>query len=145
MADLSEGERELLRFRIILSIKHPNIDPALITERLGLLPMMSWKAGEQRMTPKGTVLQGKHKASAWGHSFHVYGDRLFFKSLCDFVGRLEQKADVLLNIHETGGAVMLVVQLPGDVNIGDQIGFSDMKRLFDLKISLGIEVFPNFN
>lgn len=39
---------------------------------------------------------------------------------------------------------MAIVHLPGDVNIGSVLRSVDLKRLANLEISLGIEVFPEF-
>ena len=48
-------------------------------------------------------------------------------------------------IVKGGGAIDLIVNLPGDLNIGDALPWHEMQRLSALRIDLGIEVFPGFN
>jgi hypothetical protein len=48
-------------------------------------------------------------------------------------------------LEKTGGSISLVVDLPGDVNIGDVLSWSHMARLSAMRIRLSIEVFPEFN
>ena len=42
-----------------------------------------------------------------------------------------------------GGALQAIVNLPGDTNIGDVMGCDILVRLANLKMDLGIEVFPD--
>jgi hypothetical protein len=50
-------------FTISLRIRHPEIEPAKITEALGLQPQHSWKAGESRHPSTGG--SGEHRDSYW--------------------------------------------------------------------------------
>lgn len=47
-------------FVVALRIWHPNIDPAVITGKLGISPEWTHKAGSQRTTPKGRPLAGSY-------------------------------------------------------------------------------------
>ena len=136
---------EALRYVIRLMIKHPNIDPARITETLGLVPTVSGIVGSRQMTPAGKALLSVHPVSAWSHWFQVDKRRLFFTDVVKIVDRLEPHKDFLLKITEEGGTIDLIVHLPGDVNIGDSLSWRQLARLSALRIDLGIEVFPDFN
>jgi hypothetical protein len=140
--DCKESKR--LRYKVRLLIRHPSIDPVLITEELGLIPRMSALAGNARITPRGEPLPGLHKVSMWGYSFLVEGKRLFSEDLQKMIDVLQPHATFLAKITEDGGNIELIFHLPGDINIGDDISWRDLKRLSDLQIDLGIEVFPNF-
>jgi len=50
-------------FTISLRIRHPEIEPAKITEALGLQPQHSWQAGASRQTATGGT--GEHRDSYW--------------------------------------------------------------------------------
>ena len=52
-------------FSIALRIWHPNIDPAIITGKLGLPSSNSAKFGQPRQTPKGQPLDGTYAESYW--------------------------------------------------------------------------------
>ena len=60
MRNMSEYE-----FTISLRIRHPEIEPARITDVLGLQPQHSWKAGEPRRTPAGDDCAGEYRDSYW--------------------------------------------------------------------------------
>jgi hypothetical protein len=68
-----------LKYRIVLSAKHPNVDPSVITSKLGLEPGMGWASGTERRTTAGALLPGVSKTSAWGYSFDVDGSRFFLR------------------------------------------------------------------
>ena len=46
-------------------------------------------------------------------------------------------------LTESGGSVTLIFDLPGDVNLGSEMDPAGLARLADLKVELGIEVFPD--
>jgi len=136
---------EPLRYTVRLMIKHPNIDPAKITQTLGLKPNVSGIAGSRRVTPAGKVLPSVHEVNLWSHSFRVERNRLFFMDVTKVIERLEPHKDFLLKIIDGGGTIDLIVNLPGDVNIGSTLSWREMARLCALRIDLGVEVFPDFN
>jgi Domain of unknown function (DUF4279) len=135
---------EPLRYHVRLMVKHPSIDPNLITDRLGLTPHRTWLAGTSRTTPVGRPLSGLYKESYWGYSHRVEGNRYFSSDILKMIGRLEAASEFVLGLVEGGGSVEMIINLPGSVNIGDTIPWSCLERLAALKIGLGFEVFPNF-
>lgn len=140
---MAEDTRECY-YRLSLSVKHPNMDPAEITRELGLTPTHSWLAGSERRTPVGTRLSGTYANSYWIASRDVVGDRAFFHGMIDMISKLESLSSFLNFVSSTGGTIAMIIGLPGKVNIGDEIATSDLARLVRLNIKLGIEVFPHF-
>jgi hypothetical protein len=140
-----ERIRQSLRYGVRILIKHPNINPTKITETLGLLPNLFHVAGTPRMTPKGKLLDGVHKLSTWSCWYDVTRNRLFFRDVVKLIDKFEAHRDFLHEIVDGGGSIDLIVNLPGDINIGDSFRWQDMARLSTLRIDLGIEVFPDFN
>src|SRR5689334_9034890 len=142
--DQDEWEEEIkrsLRYHVGLLIKHPNIDPARLTERLRLQPDSFQIAGAPRMTPKGNPLPGMHRESGWSHWFGVERNRFFFEDVAKLIDILEPHKDFLHQIVNEGGRIEVIVYLPGDINIGSSLQWRDMARLAALRINLGIEVF----
>ena len=54
-----------LTYAMSLRVRHPNLDPALLTETLHLEPLHSWRAGEPRRSATGAALGGEHRDSYW--------------------------------------------------------------------------------
>jgi len=74
------ARNETLRYNVRLLIRHPSIDPNIITRTLQLTPHLSAMAGSFRTTPKGEVLRFRHRESIWSHLFQVDRNRFFSKA-----------------------------------------------------------------
>ena len=127
------------RYDIRLLISHPSIDPARITSALGKTPSHSAIAG----APTRPGRPYFHRLSFWSYSYEVEGKRKFFSSFAETMDWLEPHRDFLADIVKDGGDITLIVNLPGDTNIGSTLSWRDMARLAALKIDLGVEVFPD--
>jgi uncharacterized protein DUF4279 len=132
----------LERYTIDLLIKHPNISPDVITGELGLTPHYFWRLGEPRRTPTGTELGGIRAETMWRYVTRRKGRRNFFAGLREFVGRLRGRRDFIAQLTAGGGRVTLIVNLPGDVNMGDVLEPETLRLMSELGIKLGVEVFP---
>jgi len=124
--------------------RHPSIDPAEISQRLALEPYSSCRAGEPRKTPTGVVLEGVHHETSWNHVFRFRGERRFSNKLEELLSRLSVHRHFLHRISGEGGSTRLFLELPGDVNMGDDIHWQTMQKLVDLRIIFGVETFPRF-
>jgi hypothetical protein len=133
----------MLRYDIVLLIKHPSIDPAVISEQIGLTPFRYQRFGEPRVTPTGIPLVGLWKNSSWSWQLRCKGKRAFFESVNRLVVELESHSKFLSDLVLDGGNICLIVNLDGKKNIGDVLSWQAMERIARLKIDLGIEVFPN--
>ena len=139
----SDASGEDFRYVLLFSIRHSQMSPSQISKKLGITPTYSWNAGDQRVTPAGTKLSGVYPSSLWSVAERVSGNRSFFDSLNNIIGKIEKCSDFFLHVSDTGGKVSLIVQLAGDVNLGDELSYESMSRLARLRISLGVEVFPH--
>lgn len=131
-----------LKYRVRVVIDHPSDDLAIVTQVTGLVPGLCWTRGEPRFAPNGTRLAGKHQFSRWGYSQIVHDTRAFSLSVRATIDALAPAAEVLQKLYATGGRAQLILDFDGDKNIGDAIPASDLSRLAQLGVSLGIEVFP---
>ena len=133
------------RYRVLLSIKHPTLSPEMISTTLGIVPSHSWRSEDKRSTPKGTELGGSYEYTLWTAAKSFSGNRNFFRRIIEFIEIIENNREFIESVRETGGRISLIVQIAGDVNIGDEIGCKDLERLVRLGISFGIEVFPRMD
>lgn len=130
------------RFDIVLLIRHPSLDPAIISARLGLDAFRSWKAGDPRTTPTGHVLPGRHANSCWNYVFHYQDTGRFSTAIEGILGRMSGHKSLLDQINKTGGTTELFLQLPGDASVGDGLSWGALKTFAELKIGLSVETFP---
>ena len=132
-------------YQIVLMVKHPTLQPDRISSELELQPEHGWMSGEQRRTPAARILPGLHTDSHWTVSKKVQSQMPFFEGALEFVELLERHRAFTRGISDSSGAVSIVVQLPGRANIGDEIGTQGLLRIASPNVSLGIEVFPDFD
>ena len=52
-------------FTASLRMRHPRIDPATITQTLGIKPQHTWRSGTPRIGPEGESLEGLYHESYW--------------------------------------------------------------------------------
>jgi hypothetical protein len=133
-----------LAYRVRVVVNHPTDNLAVITEVTGLKGIC-WTRGEERFTANGKRLPGKHQFSTWGCSRTVRNSRAFSLGVRAMIDALMPAADLLQQIVATGGRAQLILDFEGYKNISDVVRPSDLSRLAQLGMSLGIEVFPDGN
>ena len=125
-------------------MKHPKLDLSYLTARLSLTPDICRLAGAVRTSPTGKPMPGLNKYSVWSYTREFKNERAFFRSICKFIDELRPRKSVFLKVASNGGSSELIVELPGDINLGDSISWKSLKQLSAFHISLGVEVFPKF-
>ncbi|WP_298255827.1 DUF4279 domain-containing protein [Bradyrhizobium sp.] len=139
------ASNETLRYNVRFIIRHPAIDPDVITRTLQIEPTRAAMVGSFMKTPKGETLQGRHRDSVWSCTLRLARNRFFFREVVDLIEKLEPHKAFLVDLIESGGEASVNIDLPGDTNIGDILPWREVARLGALRIELGIEVFPEFN
>lgn len=98
-------------YSVSLQVRHPDADPEDIVAGLGLPPLRYWKAGDLRTTPKGGILDGKHRTTYC--VFDLGGADGDGKELCTFLGEilveLEIRAAFVRQLRQTGGKVSFFI------------------------------------
>jgi len=131
-----------LYYVMMLLIRHPSIDPKIISSELRLRPFRCWRFGDRCSTPRGNPVKGLWTYSSWSWTNYYRGSRTFFDSVDELLDRLEAHRAFLLDLVSSGGTIFLILHIPGKYNIGDDLSFQSMEKMVNLKIVLGIEVFP---
>ena len=119
-----------------LRIWHPKLDPGLVSRTLCLEPQRSWRAGDPRSTPKGTLLDGIRSEGYWSADPFIYGwrestDALVEDALEELVTVLEPHRDFLRDISDEG-TVRLWVSSQSDRNYALELSSSMLARLASL-------------
>lgn len=86
-----------------LLVRHPRLDPELVSSRLGLRPHITQMAGDPRKAPNGTPLGGTYADSRWGWSARFEGKREFFDEVAALVQRLGPHKEFLSQVTDGGG------------------------------------------
>ncbi|MBR0784207.1 DUF4279 domain-containing protein [Bradyrhizobium iriomotense] len=130
------------RYRAQLSLKltHPTRDLSDVCKALGLEPNRIWKKGDERRTPKGSLLGGKCNSSYC--SIELPSSR---KSLAKQIEialkRFTPHGAVLRRLSSTGGTVSLAVGWFLDEHSGELLGNDLLLALTRLRISLEFHVY----
>jgi hypothetical protein len=103
-------------FTISLRIRHPRIDPEVITRTLGIEPQYAWRAGEERRESEGGMPGGTYRESLWMCSLmarpELSGDQVGVESeLLHALGSLRRSFDFLRSLHDDGGVGELHVSI----------------------------------
>lgn len=117
-------------FSIRVLIRHPAKCVAELTRGLGEEPDYSHEPTDG-------------KAAFWSRVSETRGERGFFSEVTDVISWLESKSAFVREVLDSEGSIEVIVQLPGDRNIGDSWNAGAMARAAALGVSLGVEVFPS--
>lgn len=130
---------------LTLRIWHPTLDPDLVSRTLRIDPQISWRAGDPRQTPKGTLLDGVRTEGYWSADPFSYGwrdstDGQIEDALVELVSFLEPHGDFLRGISQ-GGAVRIWVGSQSNRNYAMELPPSLLGRLASLNITLVHDVY----
>jgi hypothetical protein len=132
------------RFDVELMIVHPTLDPTEISAVLRLNADFSHRVGDQRKTPKGTLLEGTYRDTRWRHSRrHETPDQWFADKVTELIDSIEPHREFLRKLRSTGGKARAIVQFLGDGYYADNIPHETLTKLVELELDLGIECFTD--
>ena len=131
------------RFNVVLLIRHPDIDPEQISRELSIEPYSAFKNGDVRTLPNGNVLPGLATQSSWNHVYRYSGGHELDEAVECVIRLLEDHRAFILRLFLQGGSCQVYLQLPGDVNVGAALPWQLLDRMSNLRVELGLEVFPN--
>lgn len=129
-------------YNVILLMRHPDIDPGEVTRQFGLTPHVAFRKGCIRTLQNGKELPGVSQDSRWNHVYRFSKSHRVGDALTQVVTFLEGHKAFIKKLCLQGASFELYVQLPGTTNIGDSISWDLLHRMSQLRVSLGIEVFP---
>jgi len=145
MTDEVEGppERSHYHFSISLRMWHPTLDPAEITEAMGIQPRHSGKAGERRLTPKGVILNGLNRSTFWiGPSFRGRWPSRIGDGIHEVLSILVAHRAFLHSFRSEGGRIELFTGWFFENQSGDVLSHQCMALAGDLQVDLSFDVYP---
>lgn len=134
-------------YAIALRIWHPNIDPAVISGKLGLPAKVTAMAGRPRLTPQGRALGGTHAESHWTSDPFERGeylstDEVAEDALAAVVEILQPNKQFLLLLREQGARIHLQVSSYSARNYAFEFSPLLLQQCAELGLSLVHDVYP---
>jgi hypothetical protein len=130
------------RYSVSLHVSHPDIDPDLISQELGLQPTHRPTCrGEAKTAPNGTPRDGYWEFSHWSHRFEIVQDGELVTFLQHLAATLEPHREFLRGLEEDGGVVEFFVGIFTDTNCDQILPFDLMGKLADLRVNLRLDLY----
>jgi Domain of unknown function (DUF4279) len=127
-------------YAMSLRVRHPNLDPAVLTRTLHLEPLHSWRAGEPRRSVTGAALGGEHRESYWSAPLpgQAVGAAAFPLEL--FLGQqlvqLGRHRELLSRLQDEGGQISLLIEISRVENAVLTLSTGTSRKLADLNIEV---------
>lgn len=132
-------------FTMSLRVRHPAIDPARITQALGIEPQHLWRAGQRRSDPGGQPLEGTHHDSYWMSRLtedpRLSGGALSVESLLEqTLARLRRAQSLFDELRAGGGVAELDLILFARENFRLDLSCDSLAGLHRLGLQIALEV-----
>lgn len=89
-------------------ISHPEMTPALMSQRLGLEPSLTQTKGDQVRTPKGGIVEGSfYTINKWQYQERLGSEVDLSKETLAFLSKFLEKKTVLQGIADSQGRIMV--------------------------------------
>jgi hypothetical protein len=134
-------------FVVAFRIWHPDIDPDVISQTIGLTPRYSSRAGQPRTTSKGRALGGTYAESHWAVDPFGRGEYLSHEDsvedvLADVVDLLAPHREFLLALREQGARLHLQVSTHSNRNYALVFSPALLSSLAELGLCLVHDAYP---
>jgi hypothetical protein len=139
-----------LSFSVSLRVRHPSLDPDIITGTLGITPEHFWGCGEPRRSASGTKLGGKHRETYWSATLpepmgqHLPGQSSWpvepGMQLARHVILLKRHRTFFDRIRSEGGDAGLVVELAPEAETAFRLDAVVMRQLAELGLAVEFEI-----
>ena len=140
-------------FSISLRVRHPSMDPDIITGTLGVAPEHFWGCGEPRRSASGAKLGGTHRETYWSATLP---DTLAQQGLSQpeqatwhiepatFLARhviqLKRHRAFFDQIRAEGGDASLMIELAPEAETAFRLDAAVMRQLAELGLAVDFEI-----
>lgn len=128
-------------FEISLRIRHPDMDPDMITKALGLTPETTHRFNENRTTPKGLKLDGVYKETYWCKKFDNKDDVGLSELISLANMKIENSSAFLKQIIEDGGEIEYFIGCFVGANVGEVLTWKLLSQCAELNINLAFDIY----
>jgi hypothetical protein len=140
------AEMNAYEFKVSLRITHPIMNPEIITDTIEIPPSRYWKAGQPRMSPKGTPLPGENRENYWAANLHEgknvkSEDILLEDYLLTVCSRFAHLKEFFKEIVDTGGHVEFFIGWFGQSMFGATFETKLMREVLELNAAIALDVY----
>lgn len=134
-------------YKVSLRIRHPTIDPQIISSTLGLKPSRIWQAGTPRKTPNGENLEGINKETYWSAQLsngkNILSEEEALESyLLEKTNYLNKYSGFLGKLKETQGTLEYFIGVFGNKNMGCVFNSELLTSINSLGIEIALDIYP---
>jgi uncharacterized protein DUF4279 len=129
------------RYKLWLRIKHPSRDLSAFCMDLGLVPAIVWNVGDQRRTPKGTMLPGQRQSSYCSIHFDDAEQSSLLEKMNSVLSMLKPHRSSIVEIDLSGGKVSFSIGWFSTDDSGQTVDWRILSAIADLRISLDTSVY----
>jgi hypothetical protein len=132
-------------FTASLRVRHPHVDPATVTQTLGIQPRHTWQSGSPRIGPGGESLGGLYRESYWMARLmetpQLSSDTVSVEGLLrETLANLRRSQAFLERIQAEGGVSQLHISLFARENFSLEWPASTLALLGRLGVGVAIEI-----
>ena len=132
-------------YAVSLRVRHPTVDPTILTDTLKLEAAHSWKAGDPRRSQTGEAATGQYRDSYWSAPLAgqmVGGVSLPLEAfIAQQLLQLGRHRDFFSDLQAEGGEISLLVEIAPVANAVLTLSSTVARRLADLNIEVEFQ-FP---
>ena len=135
-------------FTVSLRIRHPTLDPAVLTATLGIEPQHSWRAGQPRRDAAGEGLGGTHHDSYWMARLmaepELSGAGMSVESvIVQTLTHLRRAQTFLERLSDEGGVAELLVSLYARESFRIELPPDALCLLGRLHLTIALDIHPH--
>jgi hypothetical protein len=127
-------------YSVSLRVRHPTLNPGVLTETLRLEPVHTWTAGEPRRSQTGALLGGQHRDSYWSAALPAQMIGPNSMPLEAFVSQqlvqLGRHREFLNGLQADGGEISLLIELSPVANATLTFSSANARKLADLNMEV---------
>ncbi|HEY8520037.1 MAG TPA: hypothetical protein VIN61_08160 [Gammaproteobacteria bacterium] len=135
-------------FAVSLRIRHPAVDPDVLTAALGLTPQYAWRAGaERRATGEGGSATGTYRETLWIAPLNP--EPVFDQVPVPLEGvlllganRLHRNKQLWSRLMAEGGSAELLVEIFGRDTFTLELSSMTLSQLARSRIAVSVRVHP---
>jgi hypothetical protein len=132
-------------FSVSLQVRHPTIDPEVITTTFGMIPRFKHRVGDQKKRSDGVEMKGNYAETYWSHQLDMSGAPDLVPYLETLVAGLQRHLAFLEHISATGGNTELFCGIFTESNWDESIPHRLSGNLAQLKIDLRLDAYPEMD
>ena len=138
--------KEKKNLTLTFGISHPNLDPRIITDTIGLYPDVVQRAGEGVVTPQGEKVPSKYSHTNWTHVREVHlsednAEERADEELISLINELYDHRVFLSDICKSGGDCSVYYFIPQSCAFVVAVPLETSKKMNEMQIEFSFQVF----